>query len=91
MFDCFEPVLYLDPVSKFSEITERPGYFVEFSDTVVDSLAFKVLKNDITIETTYPDHFAYPVEYHTNWMELYPDAEEEIPNDLPDSKGTKSE
>jgi hypothetical protein len=30
----------------------------------------------------------YPVEDHTNWMESYPDAEEEIPNDLPASKGS---
>jgi hypothetical protein len=28
MFYWFEPILYLDPVSKFPEITERPGYFV---------------------------------------------------------------
>jgi hypothetical protein len=45
----FEPVLYLDPVSKFqlSETTERPGYFVGFADNVVDALTFKILKNDL--------------------------------------------
>jgi hypothetical protein len=34
MFYWFEPVLYLDPVSKFEflETTERPGYFVGFAD-----------------------------------------------------------
>jgi hypothetical protein len=47
MFDWFEPVLYLDPVSKFPEITEMPGYFVGFSDNVGDSLTFKILKNDL--------------------------------------------
>jgi hypothetical protein len=45
MFYWFEPVLYLDPVSKFPETTERPGYFVGFADNVGDSLTFKILKN----------------------------------------------
>jgi hypothetical protein len=49
MFSWFEPVLYLDPVSKlrFPEITERPGYFVGFADNVGDALIFKILKNDL--------------------------------------------
>jgi hypothetical protein len=46
MFYWFEPVLYLDPVSKFPETTERPGYFVGFADNVGDALTFKILKND---------------------------------------------
>jgi hypothetical protein len=47
MFYWFEPVLYLDPVSKFPETTERPGYFVGFADNVGDALTFKILKNDL--------------------------------------------
>jgi outer membrane protease len=49
MFYWFEPVLYLDPVSKFEfpETTERPGYFVGFADNVGDALTFKILKNDL--------------------------------------------
>jgi hypothetical protein len=49
IFYWFEPVLYLDPVSKlqFSESTERPGYFVGFADNVGDSLIFKILENDL--------------------------------------------
>jgi hypothetical protein len=43
----FEPVLYLDPVSKFPESTERPGYFVGFADNIGDALTFKILKNDL--------------------------------------------
>jgi hypothetical protein len=45
----FESVLYLDPVSKFQypETTERPRYFVGFSDNVGDALTFKILKNDL--------------------------------------------
>jgi hypothetical protein len=34
----FEPVLYLDPVSKFPESTERPGYFVGFADNIGDDI-----------------------------------------------------
>jgi hypothetical protein len=48
MFYWFEPVLYLDPVSKFPETIERPGYFVGFADNVGDLLTFKVMKNDLT-------------------------------------------
>jgi hypothetical protein len=49
MFYWFEPVLYLDPVSKFQfpETTERPGYLVGFADNVGDVLTFKILKNDL--------------------------------------------
>jgi hypothetical protein len=48
MFYYFEPVLYLDLVSKFQfpETTERPGYFVGISDGVGDTLTFKISKND---------------------------------------------
>ena len=47
MFYWFEPVLYLDPVSKFPETTERPGCFVGFADNVGDALTFKTLKKDM--------------------------------------------
>jgi hypothetical protein len=49
MFYWFEPVLYLDPVSKFQfpVTTKRPGYFVAFADNVGDALTFKILKNDL--------------------------------------------
>jgi hypothetical protein len=49
MFYWFEPVLYLDLVSKFqfSETTERTEYFVDFADNVGDALTFKILKNDL--------------------------------------------
>jgi hypothetical protein len=45
MFYWFEPVLCLDPVSTFPEITETPGYFVGFADNVGDALTLKILKN----------------------------------------------
>ena len=44
MLSWFEPVLYLNQVSKFLENTERPGYFVRFADKVGDALTFKILK-----------------------------------------------
>ena len=47
MFYWFEPVLYLDPVSKFPETNEKPGYFVGFADNVGDVMTFKILKNDL--------------------------------------------
>jgi hypothetical protein len=53
MFYRFEPVLYLDPVSKFqlSETTESPGYFVGFADNVGNALIFKILKYDLRSAT----------------------------------------
>jgi hypothetical protein len=51
MFYWFDPILYLDPVSKFQypETKERLGYFVGFADNVGDALKFKILKNDLII------------------------------------------
>jgi hypothetical protein len=40
----------------------------------------------VIIGTSYPDHFIYSPEYHSNLMEFYPDASEEIPKDLPPEK-----
>jgi hypothetical protein len=50
MFYWFEPVLYLDPVAKFPEITEKdkPGFFVVFADNVGDVLTFMILKDDLS-------------------------------------------
>jgi hypothetical protein len=46
-------------------------------------------KGRVIIDTSYPDNSMYPVEDHSNWMEFYPDAGEEIPKDLPLEKGTR--
>jgi hypothetical protein len=35
----------------------------------------------VIIDTSYPDHSMYPVEDHSNWMEFYPDAGEEVPSE----------
>jgi hypothetical protein len=43
-------------------------------------------KGRVIIDTSYPDHSMYPVEDHSNWMEFYSDASEEIPKDLPPEK-----
>jgi hypothetical protein len=47
MLYCFEPLHYLDPVSKFPETTEIPGYFLGFADNVGDALAFNFFKKDL--------------------------------------------
>jgi hypothetical protein len=46
-------------------------------------------KGRVIIDTSYSDHSLYPVEDHSNWMEYYPDASEEIPKDLPPEKGPR--
>jgi hypothetical protein len=40
----------------------------------------------VIIDTSYPDYSVYPVEDHSNWIEFYPDASEEIPKYLPPEK-----
>jgi hypothetical protein len=40
-------------------------------------------KGRVIIDISYPDHSLYPYEDHSNWMEFYPDAGEEIPKNLP--------
>jgi hypothetical protein len=40
-------------------------------------------KGRVIIDDSYPDHSLCSVEDHSNWMEFYPDASEEIPKDLP--------
>jgi hypothetical protein len=47
------------------------------------------LKGRVIIDTSYPYHSVYPVEDHSNWMEFYPDASEEISKDLPPEKGPR--
>jgi hypothetical protein len=39
-------------------------------------------KERLIIDTSYPDHSMYLFEGHSNWMEFYPDAGEEIPKDF---------
>jgi hypothetical protein len=46
-------------------------------------------KGRVIIDTSYPGHSMYHVEDHSNWMEFYPDASNEIPNDLPPEKGSR--
>jgi hypothetical protein len=46
-------------------------------------------KGRVIIDTSYPDHSVYHVEDHSNWMEFYPDASEEIPKDLLPEKGPR--
>jgi hypothetical protein len=43
----------------------------------------------VIIDTSYPDYSVYPVEDHSNWMEFYPDASEEIPKDITPEKGPR--
>jgi hypothetical protein len=46
-------------------------------------------KGRVIIDISYPDHSVYPVDDHSNRIELYPDAGEEIPKDLPAEKGPR--
>jgi hypothetical protein len=46
-------------------------------------------KGRVIIDTSYPNHSEYLVDDLPNWKDFYPDAEEEISNDLSKSKGPK--
>ena len=79
MFYWFEPVLYLDPVSKFPETTERPGYFIGFADNVGDKLTFKILKNDLsTILHRSVVRSAADINHRNKRVSFKPDVQEMI-------------
>ena len=44
-------------------------------------------KGRTIFDISYPDHSKYPTTDHPNWKEFYPDAEEDIPIDIPIAKG----
>jgi hypothetical protein len=44
-------------------------------------------KGRVIIDMSYPNHSEYLVDDLPNRKDFYPDAEEEIPNGLPMSKG----
>jgi hypothetical protein len=46
-------------------------------------------KGRVIIDMSYPNHSEYLLEDLPNRKDFYPDAEEEIPNDLPMSKLSK--
>jgi hypothetical protein len=46
-------------------------------------------KGRVIVNISFPNHSEYLVDDLPNWKDFYPDAEEEIPNDLPMSKGLK--
>jgi hypothetical protein len=95
MIGCCEWIIVLRrfdiAYAKFSmnrlNMLPREGYLKAVK--MILSYLKKYPEGKLNIDTTYPEHFVYTVEDHTNWMEFYPDAEEEIPSDLPVSKEPK--
>jgi hypothetical protein len=65
----------------------REGHLKAFKRILSNIKTFP--KGRVIIDNSYPDHSVYPTEDHSNWMEFYPDASEEIPNDLPPEKGPR--
>jgi hypothetical protein len=43
----------------------------------------------VIIDTSYLDYSIYTFEDHSKWMEIYPDACEEIPKNLTPEKGPR--
>jgi hypothetical protein len=56
MFYWFEPVLYLDSVSKYPETTERPGYSVGFADNLGDDDLVTVLHRSMVRSAADANH-----------------------------------
>jgi hypothetical protein len=96
MFYWFEPVLFLDPVSKFPETTERPGHFVGFADNIGDKLTFKIVKNDIsTVLHRSVVRSAADASHQNKRVSFKPDVQEMIdkldvmPSNLPGNSHSK--
>jgi hypothetical protein len=47
-------------------------------------------KGKVIVEILYPEYSMYLFEDHSNWIEFYPDASEEIPKDLHPGKGPRA-
>ena len=45
-------------------------------------------KGKIVFDTSFPSTEGLEWEEHPNWKDVYPDAEEELPYDMPESKGS---
>jgi hypothetical protein len=73
-------------MSRFN-ILPREGHLKEVKTFLSYLKTFP--KGRVIIYTSYPDHSVYPVEDHSNWIEFYPDASEEILKDLPPEKGPR--
>jgi hypothetical protein len=81
MFYWFEPVLYLDPVSKYSvsETTVRPEYFVVFSDNVGHALTFKILKDEsVTVLHRSMVRSAADASHRNRRVSFKPDVQESL-------------
>jgi hypothetical protein len=63
----------------------RQGHFKQIKK--ISSYIKIFPKGRIIVDTSYPAHCVYPVEYHSNRLEFYPDSGEEFPKDLPLEKG----
>ena len=50
----------------------------------------KFPKGRIVVDSSFPDHSRYKTVDHTNWTEFYPDAEEQLPHNMPSPKGKEA-
>lgn len=50
----------------------------------------KFPKGKIIVDPSYRDHSDITVKDYENWKDFYPDAEEEMPHDMPESFGRKA-
>jgi hypothetical protein len=73
-------------MSKFN-MAPREGYLKAVQRILAYLKTFP--KERVIMDTSYLDHSEYLVDDLPNWKDFYPDAEEEIPIDLPISKGPK--
>jgi hypothetical protein len=83
-FDAYDTAYATSAMSRFNMLP-REGHLKVFKRILSYLKTFP--KRRITIDISYPDHSIYPFEDHSNWVELYPDAGNEIPRDLPPEKG----
>ena len=50
----------------------------------------KFPKGRIVIDSSFPDHSKYNTVDYSNWTEFYPDAEEQMPHNMPKPKGKEA-
>jgi hypothetical protein len=69
----------LDPVPRFPETIESPGYFVGFADNLADALTFKILKNYlVTVLHRSVVRSAADASHHNRRVSFQSDVQESL-------------
>jgi hypothetical protein len=80
-------IAYITPAMSRFKLALREGHLKAAKKILAYLKTFPYGR--VIIDTSYPRHSEYPVKDHPNCEHFYPDAKEEMPNNLPVQMGPK--